>query len=400
MKKLFKNKKTLIICCGSFFVVVGVCIGILCIHKHNYIPEIVDPTCTTNGYTIYTCECGDSYNDNYIIAKGHVEYWITDVEPTCTEKGSKHSECSVCGEVLKTEEIASKGHVEGSWITDVEPTCTAKGSKYSECSVCSEVLKTEEIASKGHFEGFWITDVEPTCTEKGSMHKECSVCSEALITEEIASKGHVEGSWITDVEPTCTEKGSKHLECSVCSEALKTEEIASKGHVEGSWITDVEPTCTAKGSKHLECSVCNITLETTAIPEKEHTSVNNKCSVCHEILVEYFTIGEKYVDECGLELTVNSFTVTEEVGYYLYKINYTLKNVRPDSKVGEGTFDLLMENGKIEWQYGFFSYMYYGDQKTRSYEWKVLKTDSLPLMLRYESDTGTQYFYFEAPTLE
>lgn len=40
-------------------------------HRHNYKTVVTDPTCTEQGYTTYTCHCGDNYVDDYIDAKGH-----------------------------------------------------------------------------------------------------------------------------------------------------------------------------------------------------------------------------------------------------------------------------------------------------------------------------------------
>ncbi len=34
-------------------------------HTHSYSSKVTQPTCTTQGYTTYTCKCGDSYKDNY-----------------------------------------------------------------------------------------------------------------------------------------------------------------------------------------------------------------------------------------------------------------------------------------------------------------------------------------------
>ena len=34
-------------------------------HTHNYSASVTQPTCTTQGYTTYTCNCGHSYKDNY-----------------------------------------------------------------------------------------------------------------------------------------------------------------------------------------------------------------------------------------------------------------------------------------------------------------------------------------------
>ena len=36
--------------------------------------------------------------------------WITDTEATCTEAGSKHRECTVCGELLEQKVVSPKGH--------------------------------------------------------------------------------------------------------------------------------------------------------------------------------------------------------------------------------------------------------------------------------------------------
>ena len=40
-----------------------------CIHTHA--PNVTAPTCTEQGYTTYTCACGDSYMGDYVDATGH-----------------------------------------------------------------------------------------------------------------------------------------------------------------------------------------------------------------------------------------------------------------------------------------------------------------------------------------
>lgn len=42
----------------------------------------------------------------------HTYEWATDKEPTATEAGSKHEECTVCGYVGATETIAATGTTE------------------------------------------------------------------------------------------------------------------------------------------------------------------------------------------------------------------------------------------------------------------------------------------------
>ncbi len=40
-------------------------------HKHNYAITVTNPTCTEEGYTTYTCNCGYTYTDDYVDALGH-----------------------------------------------------------------------------------------------------------------------------------------------------------------------------------------------------------------------------------------------------------------------------------------------------------------------------------------
>ena len=40
-------------------------------HVHVYTTEVTLPTCLTEGYTTYTCECGDTYTDDFVDALGH-----------------------------------------------------------------------------------------------------------------------------------------------------------------------------------------------------------------------------------------------------------------------------------------------------------------------------------------
>ena len=40
-------------------------------HVHSYTDTVTPPTCTEQGYTTHTCECGDSYTDSYVPALGH-----------------------------------------------------------------------------------------------------------------------------------------------------------------------------------------------------------------------------------------------------------------------------------------------------------------------------------------
>ncbi len=78
-------------------------------HIHSYKATVSYPTCTKQGYTTYTCECGDSYVDDYVVALGH-EWgtWIETIPATSNADGEKTRTCSRCG-ASETEPIPSTG---------------------------------------------------------------------------------------------------------------------------------------------------------------------------------------------------------------------------------------------------------------------------------------------------
>ena len=108
-------------------------------HSHSYDEGVVTaPTCTEEGYTTYTCECGDTYKDNFVEATGHnYEEEITQ-EATCTEAGEKTFICSVCSDSY-TEVIPANGHV----FVDGECSCGAKQDKKATLTFDDTSKRTE-----------------------------------------------------------------------------------------------------------------------------------------------------------------------------------------------------------------------------------------------------------------
>ena len=100
-------------------------------HPHSYTAEITAPTCTTQGYTTYTCVCGASYVDGHTDALGH-DY----------ENGL----CIRCG-VKSPDYEQTHTHSYTSAVT--APTCTAAGYTTYTCS-CGENYKDDYKDALGH----------------------------------------------------------------------------------------------------------------------------------------------------------------------------------------------------------------------------------------------------------
>ncbi len=93
------------------------------------------PTCTEKGYTTYTCECGESYVDDYIGETGHNhEALIT--PPTCTEKGYTTYTCE-CGDSYAVNYVDQTGHSYGEWTVTKVATVDSEGEMERVCS-CGE----------------------------------------------------------------------------------------------------------------------------------------------------------------------------------------------------------------------------------------------------------------------
>lgn len=76
------------------------------VHTHSYTETAAAPTCTSDGYTLHKCSCGDSYKDHVTAALGHsFGDWVTAKEVTVSEAGQQRRTCSRCG-VTETKPVA------------------------------------------------------------------------------------------------------------------------------------------------------------------------------------------------------------------------------------------------------------------------------------------------------
>lgn len=103
-------------------------------HTHDYVSETIAPTCTTEGYTLYTCACGHSYTDHTVSATGHNHHTVL-IAPTCEAQGYTIHKCA-CGDVYTDSVTQATGHKWGGWKTVKETTETEEGLQTRSCEIC------------------------------------------------------------------------------------------------------------------------------------------------------------------------------------------------------------------------------------------------------------------------
>ena len=253
-------------------------------HEHSYSEEVIEATCTEGGYTKYTCECGDTYNDNVVEAKGH-SYgdWTVVKEATEDEEGLKEKLCSVCNDKV-TETIPTLEHTHKYTDNVVEATCTEDGYTEHICA-CGDKYTDSEVKA-GHTEEV-LPAKAATCTEEGLTEgKKCSACGEVLIEQTtIPAKAHTE-EVLPAKAATCAEEGlTEGKKCSACGEVLVPQStIEALEHKYGEWVVVKDSTTTQYGTKEKTCSTCNnkiteeIPLKADPNENKTYTSItlNNK----------------------------------------------------------------------------------------------------------------------------
>lgn len=122
-------------------------------HKHDFISIVTKPTCLTEGFTTYTCSCGECYTKDYVSAVGHKTQLQNAKAAGCLTGGYTGDEvCTVCGKVFKQGSVIfALGHnPEPARVK--APTCTESGYTGDlicmRCGDMTQIGKT--VAATGH----------------------------------------------------------------------------------------------------------------------------------------------------------------------------------------------------------------------------------------------------------
>lgn len=201
-------------------------------HRHNYKPEVTAPTCTESGFTIYTCDCGDTYVGDEVAALDHNVVLQKSEAASCELNGFEYYACERCGGKEYTIILESTGHDYENGI----------------CSVCGEKDPDYVKPSKPGWGNMWdwifgnwwgqgqkcdheytAVITAPTCIDKGYTTYTCSKCGDCYKDSYTNALGHAWDDGTVTEEASCTENGVRTYNCGTC-EKQKKETIKATGH--------------------------------------------------------------------------------------------------------------------------------------------------------------------------
>lgn len=230
------------------------------IHTCSYQPQVVAPTCTTGGYTLYSCSCGKSYKDGHTSALGHsYGQWQVVEAPTENRDGMRQRTCIRCPDA-QLETIPKLEHVCSYEETIVLPGCVTEGYTQYTCR-CGKQYREGTVAPLGHLFGQWEISMPPTETTVGHRFRTCSRCGEQEYGEipagsDVSDFHTCSFFQVREEQPTCTSPGYIGYQCG-CGQSYQEPFGEPLGHDYGPWITETEPTQTTPGMRYRSCSRCS-----------------------------------------------------------------------------------------------------------------------------------------------
>ncbi|MCQ2799684.1 MAG: hypothetical protein MJ228_02815 [Bacilli bacterium] len=239
-------------------------------HTHSYTSTVVAPTCLSDGYTLHTCSCGDSYRDTVVRSNGHT-YQTETIEPTCTEEGYDSHVCSSCGASYADNKVDPLGHDFTDVVTD--PTCTEEGYTTHTCERCGDVLVDSRLEPSGHDYASVVTD--PTCTERGYTTYTCVTCGHSYVDDYVDPLGHDYDAGVYTPH-TQSEVGYTTYTCTACSHQRVEEDEDFNHHYVGTYQG---PVCDDDAYTTYVCDVCGDSYVDThqgTAPNHEHTVFINR----------------------------------------------------------------------------------------------------------------------------
>lgn len=220
-------------------------------HDYSYKSTIIPPTCTAQGFTIFTCHCGDNSMGNYTAPTAH-NYYSYITQPTCTEQGYTTYVCMDCDKSYKADYTSMLPHSYDSWYVSRDPSISEEGVLRAQCHRCSN----SSIVTLPKLDTVNYTYVEvyaATCTKSGldryTWNNTTYGAFEFYVTLPATNHFYMTQT----IEPTCTTQGYNDCFCIKCGDSYKENFTDMLGH-KYSYRLTTNPTVSTEGILTGTCS--------------------------------------------------------------------------------------------------------------------------------------------------
>lgn len=205
-----------------------------CLHSEmSY--ETVAPTCTTQGYTIYSCtSCDYSVNSDFVKALPHATEDIT-IAASCTKAGYVAVVCADCNYSYNKDYTQPNNHSIKTRVT--EPTCDEAGFTEYFCINCEFSYKADFISAEVH--DYKSEIILPTCTEEGYTKLNCCDCDSEILTEYTSAQGHdyiKTKYYVTSLSDGYTEHTCSRCDYKATSDPILKSDVYTGARVESNDI--------------------------------------------------------------------------------------------------------------------------------------------------------------------
>ncbi len=310
-----------------------------------------EPTCTAKGVKTFSCTvCNTVLKTEDVAAKGHSYGELKTTAATCEKDGEEYKICSVCNDKKVEKTLTKLGHnFKGTETIVKAATCTEKGSKTIKCTRCDNTT-TEEIAAKGHTEGTPVTTAA-TCTAAGSTVVKCTVCDAVISTTSIKQLDHDLEKQSTKSEATCAAKKVVTYKCKNCThtEDIAEGEVNPANHTGGTeWKVTTPAKYFEKGVETEYCKGCGVSLgNTREVAFKALTGFWEGSTEENSMTVIYtasFANGKMTLGT-GMDGAMYGLTGTVYTEYDLQNYTVSTSGITATSEDSSTFFEKVKENG-------------------------------------------------------
>ena len=296
---------------------------------HDYDDEVTEPTCLEQGFTTYTCHCGNNYIADYVNVLEHkFTSYVYDNNATCDEDGTETATCdNGCGKIDNRIKVNSKlGFIYGvpEYIWD-NSKCTATRICVNGCghkeieTVVAEYIKDSDATEKTPETGHCVAIFTNIAFWEQETKADSIIVCNAL--------GHLFTKYTYNNDATCMSDGTETATCDrMCCNAVDTREKINTILEHNYQKTEKVIYCTLSGEYQLyKCVDCQTTkqelineqIDSHSLPESHNLlAIGGICQYCNgEILAKngnslVVNLGKLYQIEhySGTAVKINNYT--------------------------------------------------------------------------------------------